>query len=138
MKRNVRCSKYEPLVDEVELLSANPQYAHVRLPNGNETTVSLRQLAPMGDTFESPSAPGPVASESNNVDTAQPTECSCVESPASLESRVPENTPEADLQSPDVTPPPSTALPDDEPPPSNVTEGPFVRTRPYFLRSCTK
>ena len=49
MKRNVRSSKFEPLVDEVELISANPTYAHVRLQNGRETTVSLRQLAPVGD-----------------------------------------------------------------------------------------
>ena len=52
MKRNVRSSKFDPLVDEVELLSANPQYAHVRLQNGRETTVSLRQLAPTGEIVE--------------------------------------------------------------------------------------
>ena len=46
MKRNVRSSKYEPLVDEVELLECNPQYAHVRLQDGREETVSLHQLAP--------------------------------------------------------------------------------------------
>ena len=48
MKRNVRRSKYEPLTDEVELLEANPQCAHVRLPDGRETTVSVKQLAPAG------------------------------------------------------------------------------------------
>ena len=47
MKRHVR-QKYDPLVDEVELLEANPQYAHVRLPDGRETTVSIRHLAPRG------------------------------------------------------------------------------------------
>ena len=36
MKRNVRNSKHDPLVDEVELLEANPQYTHVRLPNGRD------------------------------------------------------------------------------------------------------
>ena len=46
LKRNVRHSKYEPLVDEVELVEANPQYAHIRYPNGRESTVSIRQLAP--------------------------------------------------------------------------------------------
>ena len=46
VKRHVRSSKYDPLVDEAELLEANPQYAHVRLNNGRETTVSLRDLAP--------------------------------------------------------------------------------------------
>ena len=39
---------HDPLVDEVELLEANPQYAHVRLPNGKETTVSIKKLAPQG------------------------------------------------------------------------------------------
>jgi len=49
MKRQVRQSKYDPLVDEVELIDANPEYAHVRLSDGRETTVSLRHLAPPGD-----------------------------------------------------------------------------------------
>ena len=48
MRRNVRSSKYEPLVDVVDLLEANTRYAHVKLPNGRETTVSLKQLAPAG------------------------------------------------------------------------------------------
>ena len=42
LKRHVRQSKYEPLVDRVHLLEANPQYAHIRFPNGRESTVSLR------------------------------------------------------------------------------------------------
>lgn len=46
LRRNVRNSKYEPLVDEVTLLEANPEYAFVRLPDGRETTVSTRHLAP--------------------------------------------------------------------------------------------
>ena len=33
-------------MDEAELIEANPQYAHVRLSNGRESTVSLRDLAP--------------------------------------------------------------------------------------------
>ena len=48
LKRQVRHSKTEPLVDEVELLQANPNYAHVRYPDGKETTVSTRHLAPAG------------------------------------------------------------------------------------------
>ena len=46
----MRGSKYEPLVETVDLLDVNPNYAHVRLNNGRETTVSLRHLAPVGDT----------------------------------------------------------------------------------------
>ena len=52
LKRHVRASKYDPLVDEVELLEANPHYAHVRLPDGRESTVSLRHLAPVGEERE--------------------------------------------------------------------------------------
>ena len=44
--RYVRRSKQEPLVDEVELLEANAQYAFVRHENGREDTVSIRDLAP--------------------------------------------------------------------------------------------
>ena len=53
MKLNVRNSKHDPLVDKVELLDANPQYAHVRLPNGKETTVSIKKLAPQGISMPS-------------------------------------------------------------------------------------
>jgi hypothetical protein len=46
LKKHVRNSKYDSLVDEAELIEANPQYAHVRLQDGREKTVSLRDLAP--------------------------------------------------------------------------------------------
>ena len=36
------------LVDEVELVEANPHYAHIKFPNGREDTVSIRDLAPIG------------------------------------------------------------------------------------------
>lgn len=49
MKKHVRHSKYDPLVEEVDLIEANPQYALVRLSNGREATVSLKHLAPCGD-----------------------------------------------------------------------------------------
>ena len=52
LKRHVRNSKYDPMVDEAELIEANPQYAHVRLCNGRETTVSLRDLAPYSPIVE--------------------------------------------------------------------------------------
>ena len=48
LKRHVRQSKYEPLVEEVSLLDANPQFAHVRFADGKETSVSLHDLAPSG------------------------------------------------------------------------------------------
>ena len=39
LKLHVRNSKYDPLVDEVNLLEANPQYVHVQFPDGREDTV---------------------------------------------------------------------------------------------------
>ena len=39
IKRQVRTSKMDPLVDEVELLQANPHYAHVRYPDGHMKVV---------------------------------------------------------------------------------------------------
>lgn len=47
LQRTKRASKYEPLVDEVELVHITPTYAKVRLPSGREPTVSLRHLAPI-------------------------------------------------------------------------------------------
>ena len=57
LKRQARASKYEPLVEQVELLDANPGYAHVRLPDGRETTVSMRHLAPAGSPPTNPLSP---------------------------------------------------------------------------------
>ena len=50
MKNQVRMNKYEPLVQEVELIKANPDYVHVKLADGRDTTVSTRHLAPKGET----------------------------------------------------------------------------------------
>ena len=47
-RRHVRDNKYEPQVDEVKLLEANPKYAHIQFPSGKEDTVALRHLAPSG------------------------------------------------------------------------------------------
>jgi hypothetical protein len=60
LKRHVRNSKYEPLVDEVQLIEANPDYAHVRFPNGRQTTVSIRHLAPVGDVLPTEDHPAVV------------------------------------------------------------------------------
>ena len=44
LKRHVRPSKADPLVDEVKLLQANPHYAFVRYPDGRKTTVSTNKF----------------------------------------------------------------------------------------------
>nr|XP_026689480.1 uncharacterized protein LOC104265567 [Ciona intestinalis] len=46
VKRHVRSSKYDPLVEEVQLVHATPNYAQVRYKDGREATVSLRDVAP--------------------------------------------------------------------------------------------
>lgn len=54
----MRSSKYEPIVEEVELLEANPSYAHVRFQDGREDTVSVRHLAPSGFVGRPETHPG--------------------------------------------------------------------------------
>ena len=48
LRKFVKNSKYDPLVDEVELLEANPTYAHIKYPDGRESTVNISDLAPPG------------------------------------------------------------------------------------------
>ena len=72
MKHQVRTSKMDPLVEEVELLQANPHYAHVRYHDGRETTVATRHLAPKGQVVETQPAPECIPVEALNwpVDTS--------------------------------------------------------------------
>ena len=39
-------NKSDPLVNKVELLEANPNFARIRYANGREFTVSIGDLAP--------------------------------------------------------------------------------------------
>ena len=48
VKRHVRHSKFDPLVEKVDVFQANPHYAHIRYPDGRENTVSTKHLAPYG------------------------------------------------------------------------------------------
>ena len=67
IKRQVRTSKMDPLMDEVELLQASPHYAHVRYPDGREMTVATKHLAPKAQIVESLSAPGRIPEEAENL-----------------------------------------------------------------------
>jgi len=49
LKRHVRNSKMDPLVEEVDLIEANPRYAYVSLPDGRQSTVATKHLAPIGE-----------------------------------------------------------------------------------------
>ena len=57
IRKHVRNSKYDPLVERAELLQVNPQYAFVRLESGHQTTVSLRDVAPCDRPNENDSMP---------------------------------------------------------------------------------
>ena len=82
IKRHVCGSKYDPLVDEAELVEANPQYAHVRLNDGRETTVSLRDLAPYSPS--TPAEPSDLAEEPSQLSQEE----SVYESPSAPETSV--------------------------------------------------
>lgn len=79
LKRHVRMSKTDPLVEEVELLQANPHYAHIRNQKGEETTVSTRHLAPVETPVTKESqdtsvdaAEDPLTSPGNTLDATPP------------------------------------------------------------------
>ena len=47
VKKHARSSKYESLVEEADIMDLTPTYAKVKFQNGRESTVSLRDLAPL-------------------------------------------------------------------------------------------
>ena len=49
LKRDVWLTKYDPLVDKVELIEANPFYAHIWHKDSSQSTVSFWDLAPITD-----------------------------------------------------------------------------------------
>ena len=51
----------------MSLLEANPQYAYVQFPDGREHTVSIKQLAPLGNK----EVPVESDNQSSPVDTPQ-------------------------------------------------------------------
>ena len=146
MRRNVRRSKYDPLVDEVELIDCNPMYAHVRLQDGRETTVSLHQLAPVGD-LSNHSNPGPPPSsqtvnlESNDSLIRLP--------PIDLSNQSVENISDnVSVKNLSIAPPDTlvdqtvsepfqleTSIVSSDDKHSDNKSKPFVRTRPYCLRN---
>ena len=78
LRQHVRNTKYEPLVDQVDLVEANPEHALIQYPDGHKSTASLRDLAPSGvpqdnniDMAPTNANPGDHTEPSNNfaVDT---------------------------------------------------------------------
>ena len=81
LKRHVRSSKYEHLVEEVDLVYTAPNYAVVCMPSGRETTVSLRDVAPSNSENDQAS------NENNRMDNSVEPEVSndCPPSPTAPE-----------------------------------------------------
>ena len=80
LRRHNRRSKYDPIVDEVELLQATPTYARVRLPTGHEQTVSLRDLAPLPASNTDEPQPN-LNEQSANVNVDAGVDCHIPETP---------------------------------------------------------
>ena len=129
MKRNVRSSKYDPLVDEVDLLDCNPLYAHVRLLDGRETTVSLHQLAPLGEYGSSPGSKEMVLPDTLNPSLPEPSlePSSTAQEPTA--PSLPEVSPEQVQDNHNLVENVHDILND------CIVKEPFVRTRPYNLRN---
>ena len=66
----MRHSKSDPLVDEVEIIHVNPNYAQVRCPNRREMTVSLRNLAPCPQEDTTDEEPDSSLTPVNNEETS--------------------------------------------------------------------
>ena len=58
IRDRTRTHKNAPAVTEATLIHANPEYAHVQLPSGVQTTVNIKELArhPSSSHYESPNA----------------------------------------------------------------------------------
>ena len=78
VKRHDRTSKYQSPVQKAELIHCNPQYAEVRLSDGRETTVSLRDLARYSDDLNQ-SVTNESNSEDNSDNSVTPSEDTVVE-----------------------------------------------------------
>ena len=72
LRRHANPSKYDPVVEEVDLVHATPSYARVRFPTGRETTVSLRDIAPSRQPITcSPDGSGNLANRETNADACE-------------------------------------------------------------------
>ena len=56
LKHHVRRSKHEPLVSKVKLIEPNPQYAQIETAEVRQSTASLRDLSPVGNTSQEATA----------------------------------------------------------------------------------
>ena len=104
LKRHVRPSKHDPLVEEVELLETNPNYAKVKFPNGHESNVSLRHLAPLPssdlDGYRSPTKHDEQSDDSVSVHPVEDSErIDKLEAPLAVNEKAPVEIQEKSLRS---------------------------------------
>jgi len=88
------------LVDEAELLEINPSYAHFRLKDGRETTVSIRDLSPRSVRDASPPSVLPLPSPRYDD---RPPDDSCTSNEEGKEDTVSTDNSSGDYQSPSVS-----------------------------------
>ena len=90
IRNHVKQNKMSPPVSYATLINANPEYAHVRLDSGVETTVSLRDLAPspsaVEETVETVVNTNPAPSPLQKISADQVTEFSAPEDRLELPS----------------------------------------------------
>lgn len=77
LRKFVKSSKSDPLVEPVELITATPRFVRVRHPDGREATVSTRDLAEPAGTSHFP--PPNVVMEPAQTSSEAPTESPCLE-----------------------------------------------------------
>ena len=92
LRKFVRSSKHDDLVEEVELTHANPTYAHIRYRDGRESSVSLTDLARCPrDTLTAENAT--VGNHVGNV--AEPEQSDTVQIPTPITENADDNIAEA-------------------------------------------
>ena len=96
VKKHVRSSKYDPWVEECEIIHATPSYAQIRTIHGKEQTVSLRDLAPLPCTNAPLPNEAPITSQEIQI-------------PLSVNREV-ISSPSTEVSNPSLPVPPSTPI----------------------------
>ena len=131
IKRHVRTSKTETLVDEVELLRANSNYAHIRYPDGRETTVSTKHLAPCGERIKNLlSQVSSQPAELLQTVSSSPTEPLRPVSVQLAESRQLNDSFEADFRTSGLDTQPDLDVATNEPEPITTSQNSFNQVKP--------
>ncbi|XP_054266993.1 uncharacterized protein LOC128989150 [Macrosteles quadrilineatus] len=70
VRRHVRNNKYEPLVEQAQLIEANPDYARIKYRDGREALVSVRHLAVPPEAIQQEDEPVTSENPSQELDPA--------------------------------------------------------------------